>query len=418
MRSSPASLMASCPGVIFPESMKDFLTNLIQLCFKSMPVDSDSTASSTGSAPVANSASVGSTSMEQDLHLRIITPLAQQVDDLSLSKRIPNILAVTRPPTPSDLIAGLDRISNTIAECIDFSEAALRPTRSAQGPSLTPFGLRNSVAAFSAKIAQSLQIQSGDQPAPIQFPDRGEFQVPRIVLTPNSYGSNEESNSSTLDREAFMVFADNPPRDGETSSQEAGRNTKNQECAVQRQREQADTQQHQQPAANTEVGVAGDQRRPPAIANSDPPRTNDGDNADQDDAPGRRRRPPRARNLQADLEEAGHNIFTVPKTNLGAAFTDLKNLPDSEPLRRIRACIRVANAQIEEGPHSWSAYSWSTATQHSRSRSSHHRGDHGNRVEGRLEPIHEEEVEQPANPPANNDTHRRGRRGDDKDRGR
>lgn len=35
-------------------------------------------------------------------------------------------------------------------------------------------------------------------------------------------------------------------------------------------------------------------------------------------------RPMRARNLQDDLEEASHNIFTTPQANLGAAFADLE----------------------------------------------------------------------------------------------
>ena len=91
-----------------------------------MPGDSDLTPSSidstsfVDSASTASSASVGSALVGQALHPRIVTPLAQQVGDLSLSlslslsERVPNLLAIARPPMPSDLIAGLDRINNTI----------------------------------------------------------------------------------------------------------------------------------------------------------------------------------------------------------------------------------------------------------------------------------------------------------------
>lgn len=83
MRSSLASSMASRLSVIFPKSMKDFLANMLR--FGSMSVDSDSAAFIADSVSAANSASVGSASMEQGLHPRIIMPLTQQVGDLSLS---------------------------------------------------------------------------------------------------------------------------------------------------------------------------------------------------------------------------------------------------------------------------------------------------------------------------------------------
>lgn len=141
--------MASRPGVIFPESTKDFLTNLIQLRFGSMPMDSDSIASIADSVSTISSASVESASVAQVLHPRIIASVVQQVSDLSLMERVPDILMATRPPTPSYLIVGIDRISNTIVEGINLSMAALRPGRWAQDPFRTPFGLNNSAAVFS-----------------------------------------------------------------------------------------------------------------------------------------------------------------------------------------------------------------------------------------------------------------------------
>ncbi|XP_012704551.1 berberine bridge enzyme-like 14 [Setaria italica] len=64
--------MASHPGVIFHESIKDFLADPIELCFGSMPVDCNSTAT------FASSASVESASTEQGLHPRIMAPIVQQ----------------------------------------------------------------------------------------------------------------------------------------------------------------------------------------------------------------------------------------------------------------------------------------------------------------------------------------------------
>nr|TKW21578.1 hypothetical protein SEVIR_4G128400v2 [Setaria viridis] len=178
---------------------------------------------------------------------------------------------------------------------------------------------------YSAKLNQAFQIQSRDPPEPAQNLDCGEFQVPRTVLTPNPHGSG---NSSTLDREAFVVSADKPPRDGETFSQEGGRNTRNQE--------QANAQE--QPVTN--VKAAGDQRQPPR---------NDRDNANQGGARDKRRRPACICNLLADLEEAGHNIFATCQANLGAVYANLENLLDSDqPLGTPRADPGIADPSTTE----------------------------------------------------------------------
>lgn len=123
--------------------------------------------------------------------------------------------------------------------------------------------------------------------------------MPRIVVTPNPYGSDDESNSSTPDHEAFIVSIDEPPLDGETESQEEGRIARNQNCVAQQQQEQADAQQ--QPVANADA--AGDQRQQPRY---------DHDNPDQGGAQDKRRRLVRACNVLADLEQASHNILATP----------------------------------------------------------------------------------------------------------
>lgn len=146
--------MASRPGVVFPESMKDFLANPVQIQFETMPTDSDPTAFFVdSSAPVdsaasANSFPVGSVPVGQILHPKIIMPFAQQVGELSFSEKVPDLFIGTCPPMLSDLITGLDRINSTIAECIELS-VALRETRSAQGPSRVTSSLRNSASEYS-----------------------------------------------------------------------------------------------------------------------------------------------------------------------------------------------------------------------------------------------------------------------------
>lgn len=52
----------------------------------------------------------------------------------------------------------------------------------------------------------------------------------------------------------------------------------------------------------------------------------------------------RARNLQNDFEQNGHDVFATSQANLGVVFTDLENLPDLEQLQQIWARIRVTNA--------------------------------------------------------------------------
>uniref|UniRef100_K3ZYB2 Uncharacterized protein n=1 Tax=Setaria italica TaxID=4555 RepID=K3ZYB2_SETIT len=87
-----------------------------------------------------------------------------------------------------------------------------------------------------------------------------------------------------------------------------------------------------------------------------------------------------------------------------------------------RSKSRPKAGQHTPGPHLLSTLEADRSTH---SGSGHHRGGHNNHAGGQLEPVHEEKVEQPVNPPANNahqldnhDNRRCRRRGDGKNRGR
>jgi hypothetical protein len=59
-------------------------------------------------------------------------------------------------------------------------------------------------------VTQGLQIYHSSQP-----PDCGEFQVARVIITPNDF----VYKVGVLDRESLVVSADVPPHAGETDEQ-------------------------------------------------------------------------------------------------------------------------------------------------------------------------------------------------------
>jgi hypothetical protein len=83
--------MASTNGVTFPESMADLLANPVDICFGSMPA--------TSTAPVACLVIEGN-AVSTIQHI-----------ETDLSKK-------PHPPTPSDLIAGIDRVRDMISDTI------------------------------------------------------------------------------------------------------------------------------------------------------------------------------------------------------------------------------------------------------------------------------------------------------------
>jgi hypothetical protein len=75
--------MASSSYVIFPESMVDFLANPVDMCFGSMSAES----------------------------IALAACLVIMCNAVTSNRQVrTNLLAKTHPPTPCDLLAGLDRV--------------------------------------------------------------------------------------------------------------------------------------------------------------------------------------------------------------------------------------------------------------------------------------------------------------------
>jgi hypothetical protein len=94
--------MASTNGVIFPESMADILANPIDICFGLMPAKS--------TTPAACLVIEGNTFTTD-----------QQIKT--------DLLMETHPPTPSDLIARIDRVEGMLYDMIKVCERVKHPRR-------------------------------------------------------------------------------------------------------------------------------------------------------------------------------------------------------------------------------------------------------------------------------------------------
>jgi hypothetical protein len=125
--------MASTNGVIFPESMADFLANPVDICFGSMSVKS--------TAPAACLVIEGNT----------VTTNQQIETDLS---------SESHPPTPSDLIAGIDRVEGMLSDTINIYERVKRPRVTSSTCSM-PLSLRNTAHMASRYMKRMIQIESG-----------------------------------------------------------------------------------------------------------------------------------------------------------------------------------------------------------------------------------------------------------------
>jgi hypothetical protein len=221
--------------------MAKFLVNPVDICFGSMPVASTAPAACLvieGNAVTTN----------------------QQIET-DLSKK-------THPPTPSDLIARIDRVEDMLPDTIKVCERIKRPRTS-----IMPLGLRNTARIASRYMKRKIQIDSGlyhqdrgsygshlDEPCPIHenskhtarqcrvlkklrrpltaahrprlnqesSPDRLAFQVAHTTISPNYLGEELE----TLDRQILVLSADVPPQDGETDAQRQERENANAAQAV------------------------------------------------------------------------------------------------------------------------------------------------------------------------------------------
>jgi hypothetical protein len=398
--------MASTNGVIFQESMADILTNLVDICFGSMPATSTTQVACLvieGNAVTAD----------------------QQIGT--------DLLTETHPPTPSDLIAWINRVEGMLSDTIKICERIRRPCMTSS-PSSMPLGLRNVAHVASRYMKRKIQIESRpnsqdrgsrryhlDEPCPIHekskhtecqchvlkklrrpltaayhrrlnqesSPDRLAFQVAHTTISPNYPGEELE----TLDRQILVVSVDVPPQDGETDEQRQERENANAARAVRRQQELVAPAPGagQQLVNDGQVNDNASQQVHAALA------------APQqwchDDTPRANRL--RARDLLRDFEPDGLEVYNSPQTNLGAALAALTHLEDSPAVRRLQANVRITTTQIEErGP----GYNRSATSSYSRSRSERPR----QRLcsQGPLDPVAEEgrgenEVAQPVNPAAN-----------------
>jgi hypothetical protein len=367
--------MASTNDVIFLESMADILANLVDICFSLMPA--------TSTAPAACFVIEGN----------VVTTNQQIEIDLSTKPH---------PPTPSDLIAWIDRVEGMLSDTIKVCERVKHP-RTTLSTSSMPLGLRNAAHVASRYMKRKIQIESGlnsqdrgsrgnhlDESCPIHEKsnhtarqcrvlkkfrrplttahrrrlnqesslDRLAFQVAHTTISQNCLGEEFE----TLDRQILAVSADVPPQDGEIDEQRQERENTNAARAARRQQELAAAAPGagQQPANAGQVNTNVEQQVPTAPAAPQQGRHDD---------------PPRAnrihtRDILRDFERDGLEVYNSPQTNLGAALAALNHLEDSPMVRRLQANVRVAAAQVEErGP----GYSRSAESSYSKSRSEHPR---------------------------------------------
>jgi hypothetical protein len=73
----------------------------------------------------------------------------------------------THPPTPSDMIAGIDRVDGMLSDTIKVCEHVKRP-RTTSSPYSMPLGLRNEARVASHYMKRKIQIESG-----LKTQDRG-----------------------------------------------------------------------------------------------------------------------------------------------------------------------------------------------------------------------------------------------------
>jgi hypothetical protein len=126
--------MASTNGVVFAESMADILANPVDIFFGSMPAKSI--------IPAACLVIEGNA----------VTAYQQIRTDL---------LRNTHPPTPSDLIVGIDRVEDMLSDTIKVCERVKRP-RMTSSPSNMPLGLCNAAhVASRCYMKHKIHIESG-----------------------------------------------------------------------------------------------------------------------------------------------------------------------------------------------------------------------------------------------------------------
>ena len=185
-------------------------------------------------------------------------------------------------------------------------------------------------------------------------PGCSSFQVPRVVISPNIDGVERNAHPG---RECLVVSADQPAVEGETAEQRQAREQANADRAQRRQEEARQDIPAAAAPGNANVNAEGNNGAVHQQAQAVPRQQRHDDQV---------RKRIRARDLQRDFEEAGHEVYNSPQANLGVAMVGLQLLPDTPAIRRALAHVRVANTQVEERSQGQSR---SAATYHSKSRS-------------------------------------------------
>jgi hypothetical protein len=225
--------------------MADFLANHVDIYFGSMPA-----TSTTPAACLVIEGNAVSTN--------------QQIET--------DLLKKPHPPTPSDMIARIDRVGDLIPDTIKICEHAKSPCTTPSTSSM-PLGLCNAARVASSYMKRKIQIECGlyhqdrescrnhlDEPCPIHknpkytarqcrvlkkfrrpltaahrrrlnqesSPDRLTFQIAHTTISLNYPGEELE----TPDRQILVVSADVPPQDRETDAQRQERENANAARAV------------------------------------------------------------------------------------------------------------------------------------------------------------------------------------------
>jgi hypothetical protein len=382
--------MASTNNVIFPESMADILANPVDICFDSM-----SAKSTTPAACLI-------------IECNTVTADQQIRTDLWME---------THPPTPSDLIAGIDRVEGLLSDTIKVCERVKHPCRTSSSSSM-PLGLHNAAHVAFRYMKRKIQIESGpktpdhgnrrshlDEPCPIHenpkhttpqchvlkklrqpltaayrrqmnrepSPDRLAFQIARTTISPIYQGEGLE----ILDHEILVDSTDVPTQDLETDEQCQECENANAKRVVHRQQELAAAAPAvgKQPVNTGQVNDNVGQQEPVAPATPQP--RQQGNESRENRL--------RTKDLQGDFERDVLEVYNSPQTNMGAALAALNLLEDSPVVRCLQANVRVITAHIEErGPR----YSRSEASSYSRSKLERPR--QRCRSKGPLEPVAED----------------------------
>jgi hypothetical protein len=113
--------------------MADILANPVDICFGSMPTKSTTLAA-----------------------CLVIEGNAVTTDQQIWT----DLLTETHPPTPSDLIAGINRVEGMLSDTIKVCERVKCPHRTSSSSSM-PLGLRNKAHVASCYMKRKIQIESG-----------------------------------------------------------------------------------------------------------------------------------------------------------------------------------------------------------------------------------------------------------------